>query len=122
VVASDGINTGFDETPATITIPNHAPIPIISEPVPGSFHHPGDLIVFAGIATDMEDGTLPGSALVWSDNVQGGLGTGPTLPINTLTPGKHIITLTATDSYGISSSTTVDIFVGYALFLPVTRK
>ena len=32
VVASDGVNTGFDETPATITIPNHPPVAIITDP------------------------------------------------------------------------------------------
>lgn len=122
VVASDGVNTGFDETPATITIPNHPPQPIISDPVSNSFHAPGDLIVFHGIATDMEDGTLPDASLNWSDSVQGSLGIGPTVPINDLKPGKHTITLTATDSYGVSSSTAVTLFVGYGVFLPKLSK
>ena len=122
VLASDGINTGFDETPANITIPNHPPMATITEPGSQTFHSPGDLIVFHGGATDMEDGTLPGSALVWSDDIQGGLGIGPTVPINTLSPGKHTITLTATDSYGISSSASVTIFVGYPFYLPMVRK
>jgi len=122
VVATDGVNTGFDETPATITIPNHPPVPIISDPVSKSIHIPGDLIVFTGSASDMEDGTLPPAALVWSDNVQGGLGIGPTVPINNLNPGSHTITLTATDSYGISSTTNVSIFVGYPVYAPVIKK
>jgi hypothetical protein len=122
VVASDGINTGFDETPATIIIPNHPPQPIISDPVANGLHAPGDLIVFHGIATDMEDGTLPDASMHWSDSVQGSLGIGPTVPINNMKPGKHTITLTATDSYGVSNSTTVTIFVGYGEFLPKLSK
>jgi hypothetical protein len=122
VVASDGVNTGFDETPATITIPNHPPQPIISDPTLNSYHIPGDLIVFHGIATDMEDGTLPDSAMNWSDSVQGGLGMGPTVPINHLTPGKHTITLTATDSYGVKSSTSVTLTIGYPVYLPKLSK
>jgi hypothetical protein len=122
VVASDGVNTGFDETPATITIPNHPPVPIISDPVGGSIHLPGDLVVFTGAASDMEDGTLPPAALVWSDDVQGGLGIGPTVPINSLLPGKHTITLTATDSYGASSSTSVSILVAYPVYMPTIKK
>ena len=90
--------------------------------MPGSFHLPGDLIVFHGIAVDMEDGTLPPAALVWSDNLQGGLGIGQTVPINNLTPGLHTITLTATDSYGVSNTASVTIFVDNPVYVPAVRK
>ena len=122
VVATDGVNTGYDETTVDITIPNHAPEPIITNPVAQTIHLPGDLIVFYGSATDFEDGTLVDSALEWSDNIQGGLGIGPSVPINNLTPGKHTITLTATDSYGISSSTSVTIDVAYPIYLPTLKR
>jgi hypothetical protein len=118
VVASDGVNTGLDETLVDISIPNHAPEPIITNPPDLSTHLPGDLIVFHGGATDMEDGTLADSAMEWSDDVQGGLGIGPSVPINDLAPGKHTITLTATDSYGISTSTSITIDVSYPIYLP----
>ena len=122
VVASDGVNTGFDETPATITIPNQAPVALITDPSGASIHQPGDLIVFHGIGTDMEDGTLPAAAMVWSDNLQGGLGIGQTVPINTLTPGTHTITLTVTDSYGVSTTATVTIQVAYPMYLTNMRR
>ena len=122
VVASDGVNIGFDETSAVITIPNHAPEPLITNPVENGIYPPGDLIVFNGSAFDMEDGTLTDSALVWSDDVQGGLGIGPSVPINHLNPGKHTITLTATDSYGISTDATVTIDVAHATYLPTVRR
>ena len=60
--------------------------------------------------------------MVWSDDVQGGLGIGPSVPINNLTPGKHTITLTATDSYGISTSTSVTIDVAYPIYLPQVKR
>jgi hypothetical protein len=122
VVASDGVNTGFDETPATISIPNRAPVAIITNPANASIHLPGDLIVFHGIGTDMEDGTLPAGSLEWSDNIQGGLGQGQTVPINNLTPGQHVITLKVRDSYNISSTTAVTITVGYPVYLPTLRR
>jgi hypothetical protein len=118
VVASDGVNVGFDETPASITIPNHAPDALITDPTGGSYHLPGDLVVFHGLAADMEDGTLPDAALHWSDDVQGSLGDGPSVPVNTLNPGKHTVTLTATDSYGVSSTTSVTFWVDNPMYLP----
>ncbi len=122
VVASDGVNTGFDETTQTITIPNHAPEAFITNPANLSIINPGDLIVFHGGGTDMEDGTLEDSALQWSDNVQGGLGIGPSVPINNLTPGKHTITLMVIDSYGISSSTSVTVDIAYPIYLPGVER
>jgi hypothetical protein len=79
-------------------------------------------VVLQGSATDFEDGSLPDEALSWSSDVQGGLGTGASLPIASLLPGAHTITLTAIDSYGITSSASVKIFVGYQLDMPVVVK
>jgi hypothetical protein len=119
VVATDGINTGYDESPAPIEIANKPPIPTIMEPQARHFVHPGDLVVLAGSATDLEDGTLDETALEWSSDVQGNLGKGASLPLNTLERGPHIITLTARDSYGVTASESVEIFVGYPVYLPL---
>ncbi len=122
VVASDGVNTGFDETPANITIPFHAPDVTIISPASQAIFNPGDLVVLHGGATTMEEGTLPDAVLAWTDNVQGGLGIGPNVAINTLKPGKHTITLTATNQYGVSNSASVTIFVDYMGFLPALQR
>ncbi|HLF91506.1 MAG TPA: hypothetical protein VI451_21355 [Anaerolineales bacterium] len=119
VVATDGVNTALDETDQAITVPNQAPQATILNPGNNSFHSPGSLIVMQGYGTDMEDGSLPDESLTWSSDVQGSLGIGPSLPINTLDPGIHVITLTVTDSYGISSSVSVTITIGYPIYLPV---
>ncbi len=118
VVASDGINTGMAETPAAIEVPNKAPQPVILEPVERGIYSPGSVVVMRGGASDMEDGTIPDSKLVWSSDRQGEIGIGSAIPINTLEPGEHTITLTATDSLGIASSTSKTIFVGFGIYLP----
>jgi hypothetical protein len=74
VIATDGVNTGFDETDQAISIPNQAPVALILNPENGSFHLPGNLVVLEGIGTDMEDGTLPDDMLTWSSDIQGSLG------------------------------------------------
>ena len=88
----------------------------------GTAAEPGDLIVFHGIGIDMEDGTLPAGSLEWSDNIQGGLGIGQTVPINNLLPGKHVITLKVTDSYDVSSTSSMTIFVEYPVYLPNLQR
>jgi hypothetical protein len=122
VVANDGIDIGFDETDGPISVPDQAPFVVISNPSNGQTFAPGTLIVFQGSATDMEDGTLPDGALVWSSDRQGVLGTGPSLPQNTLQPGLHVIKLTATDSKGHASVLTTGVFVGSRTYLPVIMK
>jgi len=122
VVATDGINTGLAETPAGITIPNKAPIALITDPPSDGVFAPGQLVVLKGTATDLEDGGLPGEALHWSSNRQGGLGTGPTVALNTLQRGRHIITLTAADSNGQPASATVEILIGFRSYLPAISK
>jgi hypothetical protein len=118
VVASDGINTAIDETDQAISIPNQPPVPTILTPTLGFTTVPGGLVVLHGSATDMEDGSLPDSGLVWSSDRQGELGIGPTVALISLKPGTHIITLTATDSYGISRQAQVQIKIVYPLYVP----
>lgn len=122
VVATDGLNTGFDETDEAISIPNKLPTASILTPDNNTLFQPGALVVLQGIGVDMEDGTLPDEALHWSSNVQGSLGDGPSVPLNALQPGKHIITLTATDSLGASSVAETTIFIGYRVYLPQLAK
>ncbi len=122
VVATDGINTGFDETDAAISIPNKLPMATILTPTNHQLFQPGALVVLQGIGIDMEDGTLPDEALTWSSNVQGSLGDGPSVPLNSLQKGPHTITLTATNSLGASSATTMTIYIGFRSYLPNVAK
>jgi hypothetical protein len=66
--------------------------------------------------------SLPDEALVWSSDRQGMLGTGSSLPLNTLQPGLHLIKLTATDSKGHASVLTIGVFIGERTYLPVIMK
>lgn len=93
---------------ATITIKaqNAAPIPVIIAPSSGGTYDEGHTITLQGTANDAEDGALTGTYLTWSSNLDGILGTGTTLSIDTLSSGTHTITLTATDHDGFSATTT----------------
>jgi hypothetical protein len=80
------------------------------------------LVVLQGAGTDMEDGALPDSALEWSSDIQGSLGIGPSVALDVLKPGHHVITLSGVDSYGIKSSVSVTVFIGHELYVPLISK
>ena len=122
IVATDGIHIGFADS-AAVSIPNKEPFePIITDPANGHITESGALVVMQGSALDLEDGRLPDGQLSWDSNQEGVLGVGPSIPTNTLQNGEHVITLTATDSQGAKSSTSVTIFVGDRLYLPSVNK
>jgi len=120
VIATDGVNTAFDETPAPIDIPNKAPLVVISDPTDKAVFNPGALVVLKGSATDLEDGSLAYEALHWTSDRQGSLGIGPSLPLTTLETGWHEITLSVVDSLGIPASDSRMIFIGHRIVLPFT--
>ena len=102
----------------TITVGNTAPTATITAPAAGTTWKVGDLIQFAGGATDAQDGPLPASALTWSlilhhcpsnchthplqsyPGVAGGSFTAPDHEY----PSYLELRLTATDSGGLSDT------------------
>ncbi len=121
VVATDGINIGVGDS-APVSIPDQAPYAVIVNPVDGGAYAPGNLVILSGSGVDMEDGRIPDGQLSWSSNRQGALGIGPSLPVNNLAPGEHIITLTTTDAKGQTGVATVKVLIGERVYLPTVRK
>jgi uncharacterized repeat protein (TIGR01451 family) len=113
VLVSDGVNTGSATSP-NFTVLKHAPNVVqIYTPADGLVQPASDKLHLTGTALDVDDGELSGTALQWSSNLQGVLGTGSPLEV-TLQPGNHTITLTATDSDGNPISTSIDVVIGGA--------
>ena len=97
-------------TPSTIN-QNTSPEVHINSPLEGSIYRVGDIIIFTGSSTDSEDGDLYDSALIWSSDIDGQIGTGETFTSDALTPGIQKIVLSATDSEGAVGSDKLTIFV-----------
>jgi hypothetical protein len=76
---------------------NQAPTAQITAPTSGITVVEGAAVTITGTATDPEDGSLTGTSLTWSSDLDGDLGSGDSIN-PTLTAGTHTITLTATDS------------------------
>ena len=110
VVANDGFNTAFDVSDAVFAIASKAPLVVISEPAPGAVLNTIQPVL-SGTAVDPEDGRLDGDSLTWHSDIDGSLGTGSPLVPEPLTPGNHVITLSATDSDGNVSQQQVQVTV-----------
>jgi hypothetical protein len=109
VLASDGVQTGFADS-ATATLENRPPTPRILAPAVTTQLTLGQSVNFEAAAKDPQDGNLAGSALTWS-TAQGVLGTGDRISVASLPLGTHLVTLTATNSPGLSATRTVTVVV-----------
>ena len=125
VIVSNG-SQALTSSAATLTVVNNQPpVPVITLPITGSTFAGGQLIEFAGDASDPEDGPLDVGALTWRiDYVTGdverqgmpdtpGVRSG-SFPAASSTPytGTAVlyrVVLTARDSAGLEASTSVDL-------------
>lgn len=76
----------------------------------------GNAVWARASAEDVEDGRLEGDALVWRSNLDGVVAGGPELMVDatTLTEGLHLMSVTATDSAGNTSTATDYLYVRHA--------
>lgn len=92
---------------------NRPPAVTISTPTNGAQLTVGVAAMLQGSAVDPEDGALSGTALRWRSSLGGPLGTGGALTTS-LAQGVHTLTLTATDSMGLTGSASVTVSVNQA--------
>jgi hypothetical protein len=97
VAVSDGIHTAYDTSDAVFTVPNQPPDVKLLKPDSGSVYVAGQTVYMEGFVYDADSGTLDGEALTWVSDLDGELGHGATLSVNTLSPGEHTLTLWAND-------------------------
>jgi len=125
VVVGNGAGT-VTSNPATLTVATSAaPVATITAPAAGGLFAMGDTIAYAGTGSDPEDGVLPDSAFTWQvDYITGdvvrplvpptagsrsGSVTLPTLTPYTRTDVRVRVSLTVTDSAGLSTTTTSEL-------------
>jgi glucose/arabinose dehydrogenase len=122
LTVSDG-RGGTHSAMARISVGNYSPLVRITSPS-GTFRFKvGDVVSYSGEAEDAEDGTIPGSQLSWNitlHHCNGGechshpysTSTGPSGTLTIEDHGDEIsfeLTLTATDSQGLTGTSTVTI-------------
>jgi hypothetical protein len=122
VVASDGTNTGQDQSDAAFTVSKKPPQLYITNPVTGTSVLPGTAVPLEGLGIDLEDGNLADADLQWSSNKDGVLGSGSSLIVPSLSPGLHTLTLTGKDSDNNVVVARTQIFVGYRTHIPIVDR
>ena len=101
--------SGIDSVEVKIN-ENQPPSVTITSPNDGDTFGAGVVISFESTVIDVEDTTLPASALVWKSSLDGQIGTGESVSTS-LSAGLHTITLTATDSHGDTGADMIQVTV-----------
>ena len=121
VLATDGVNTSSDDSDAAFAIGSKGPSAFILAPTGDVRFMSGTPLWLQGYGYDLEDGTLEGSALRWRSDRDGDLGAGSQALV-TLSPGQHVITLTAADKDGNAATASITVFVGSRTYLPAITR
>ncbi len=121
VQVSDSFNSAEDVSDNPFNVANKPPTAAITSPPANASFNADATIVLQGSGLDLEDGSLGDSALTWTSNKDGILGTGRLLE-KTLSSVTHTITLTVTDSDGLSNATSIQVRMAGKLFLPLILR
>ena len=109
VIASDGANSATAVS-GTFRVPLKGPEVFIEEPLDQTGYAKNQGVVLRGSAYDPQEGQIyEDNRLVWTSDRAGELGRGPTVFNTALDEGEHMVTLTATNSAGMSDAQSITI-------------
>ncbi|MEP6633027.1 MAG: hypothetical protein ABJA62_02350 [Luteimonas sp.] len=111
VRVTDGVNTAEAITKRALSVSDKSPMVAILRPRERVRLKAGAMLMIEGGAYDAEDGMLTGRSLVWTSNRNGNLGYGGHLELSKLSPGAHVIALTATDKTGKKATARLSVIV-----------
>ncbi len=111
VTATDGVNATYVDS-ELFNVPPRAPLPEIENPANNATFKAGAMVSLMGFAYDYQDEEIyEDDQLVWTSDLQGELGKGEVLNLTNLKPGKHVVTLSATNSFKLSATATITLTI-----------
>jgi hypothetical protein len=116
LLASDGLNTTVVNSPTlnggnTFANDTNEPWVFICTPDPDSTYQRGTTVFLHSSGWDLEDRSLGGSSIQWASDLDGPLGSGRVTSVATLSVGVHQVTVTATDSSGLTATDTHQVTI-----------
>ena len=113
LTASDSEGLSANETISIVidALPPQPPVVEIAQPESDDVFATGVEVVFIGSAEDPDGPDLEESAFVWSSDLDGEIGTGRLIGVDTLSAGDHLITLTVRDVDNLLGTATVAITI-----------
>jgi hypothetical protein len=121
IEVSDGFHTARDDSDGAFTVAGKVPWVGILSPMDGDVVAPRPSLW--GYGYDVEDGELSGESLAWASDRDGLVGNGEMVWDVDLSPGRHTLTLTATDSAALVASETITVWVSAGLtYLPLVLR
>jgi hypothetical protein len=123
VAASDGFHTAYDRSDHPFSMPRKAPTVFIMDPEEGQTYAVDEWVLLTALAYDQDNDDLAEENLAWTSDVDGPLGTGSEVALESLSPAWHTITLTGADGEGLTSSHSVHVCVGCTqVYLPLVLR
>jgi hypothetical protein len=124
VLASDGVNTAWDDSDGAFRVPFKAPVARIFSPGTGESYLDEQTIILVGEAYDREDGPLGAPSLLWLSSLDGALGSGRSIAVTGLSVGEHSITLQATDRDRMTGTARITLHMRTKprVYLPLVLK
>ncbi|SNS55250.1 Protein of unknown function [Micrococcales bacterium KH10] len=112
VIVSDGLRSSSAQTDP-FSLPNLAPHVRIESPLDDALAAGSQSLFLSALVSDPEDGTLDDNQVTWISDLDGHLGTGTNtyLRADQLSEGSHVVTVTATDSDGATTSQSVALHI-----------
>ncbi|MEE4357604.1 MAG: hypothetical protein V2I97_14155 [Desulfococcaceae bacterium] len=112
--------TDSNNATGSFTVPlsirkSDSPLVSITSPENSSAFELNESVIFTGSARSSEGQVLSGDQLSWTsakDETLTVLGTDTSVTVSNLAKGVHVITLTATDSRGITGKASVTVYIG----------
>ena len=113
LTASDSEGLSATESISIVidALPPQPPVVEIAQPESDDVFASGVEVVFIGAAEDPDGPDLEESAFVWSSDLDGEIGTGRLIGVDTLSAGDHLITLTVRDVDNLLGTATVAISI-----------
>lgn len=121
VAASDGFYTTWDTIDGAISLERKPPTVFLLDPIDGEHYVNSRWVVLKAQGYDQDLDDLGDADLAWSSSLDGALGTGVEVEPTALSVGEHVITVTATDDEGLTTTASVTITVGAKVHLPIVN-